>query len=393
MPTPPADLLTPVLVVTSFGIPHVGGASTHIELLARALRERGRLQSLIALGNFAGRRSVGYLLRRITRPDAAIAAALEEARDVLERAIRAELALNRSCTVVHAHDPLAAAAASRARGPGVALVHTIHGPWSRENATMHRRPRPRHQATVERIEREAFAAADGFIAVDQGQADLVARDFLADPSRVAVIANAVDVDELPARGRSGVPEPFLLVPRRLVPKNGVEFAIRAFAGRGELPRLVIAGDGPLRSELEALTRQLGAERRVTFLGDVDRPRLLPMIAAATAVVVPSVPVNGVVEATSLAVLEAMGSRVPVIGSAIGGIAEIMAPGCGILVPPGDTAALARAMEEVVAMAPSARTALGENARARVQSAYGVGRWLTQTATAYRAALARVGGAE
>jgi glycosyltransferase involved in cell wall biosynthesis len=296
--------------------------------------------------------------------------------------------LRPSVAVVHTHDPLATCAALGARPPGVAVVQTVHGPWSRENATMHRRARPRYQARMEAIERAAFAGADRFIAVDQGQADLAVRDFGVDPRRIAVIPNAVDVESLPAPpSASAAGEPFLLVPRRLVPKNGVEFAIRAVARLGPgSPRLVVAGDGPLRADLEALARELSVAGRVTFLGDVDRAELLPMVSAATAVLVPSVPVNAIVEATSLAVLEAMASRVPVVGSRIGGIAEIMADGSGVLVPPGDPDALAGAIRTVLALGPGERAALGERARARVGTAYGVDVWLRRIRGVYREAV-------
>jgi glycosyltransferase involved in cell wall biosynthesis len=104
------------------------------------------------------------------------------------------------------------------------------------------------------------------------------------------------------------------------------------------------------------------------------------------VLVPSVPVNAIVEATSLAVLEAMASRVPVIGSNIGGIAEIMGDGSGFLVPAGDVEALAAAMQSVAALPASERERLGEKARARVRAAYGSDAWLARIVEVYRAAV-------
>jgi glycosyltransferase involved in cell wall biosynthesis len=239
---------------------------------------------------------------------------------------------------------------------------------------------------MESVEREAFTAADLLVAVDQGQADYVVRDFGVDPRRVIVIPNAVDVDAFPAPAERR-DSPFLLVPRRLVPKNGVEFALRAFARvRGGPLRLLIAGDGPLRPDLQRLAAELGVATRVVFLGNVNRAELLAMMGEAVAVLVPSVPVNGIVEATSLAVLEGMASRVPVIGSSIGGVAEIMAGGHGVLVPAADATALAAAIERIVEMTAYERKVLVERARARVRDAYGVDAWMRRLTAVYERAL-------
>lgn len=384
MPNAPDPCAPPVLLATSFRIPHAGGASTHIETLAAALRARGRLAGLVT-PRALHRRSPGWWVLRAVRRDAAYARSLDLACDDLARGLDRAFARG-APAVVHAHDPLAAFAAARVRRPGVPVVQTVHGPWSREDATMHRRPGARRLVRMQAIEREAFARTDVVIAVDRGQAEVTVRDFGVDPRRIAVVPNAVDVDGLP----TAAPErgaPFLLVPRRLVPKNGVDVAIRAWAlvsARGE--RLVVAGDGPLRGQLEALARALGVADRIRFLGELERPRLLPLLARAAAVLVPSVPVNGVVEATSLAVLEAMGSGVPVVGSRLGGIAEIAAGDCALLVPPGDSAALAEAIERLRRMPAGERGALVERARARVRTEYGVEAWMHQVDAAYGAAL-------
>jgi glycosyltransferase involved in cell wall biosynthesis len=375
-----------VLLVTNWKIPHVGGASTHIETLAAALRDRGMLQGLITL---TGRRTLRYVLSRVLHPEVAFARAQEMALERLQCAVRDRLTAGDIPSVIHTHDPLATCSAARARGRLPPIVQTVHGPWSRENTTMQRRPRQRLRAMMEAIEREAFAAADLLLAVDQGQADRVIEDFGVDRGRVVVIPNAVDVNALPVSAGKVEWEPFILVPRRLVPKNGVEFAIRATARLSErAPRLIVAGDGPQRASLEQLAHGLGIAARVSFLGGIERPQLLALMSRATAVLVPSVPVNGVVEATSLAVLEGMASRIPVIGSNIGGIAEIIVPGCGVLVPAGDAAALAKAIQDVLHMPAPVRAELVERARARVRTAYGIDTWMHRISAAYRCALGR-----
>jgi glycosyltransferase involved in cell wall biosynthesis len=386
MTTPTEATAVRVLLVTSWKIPHVGGASTHIEVLTAALRDRGMLHGLVTL---TGRRTLRYVLGRVLQPDAAFARAQEMALERLRCTVRDRLTESDVPSVLHTHDPGATCSAARARGRLPPIVQTVHGPWSRENTTMQRSPRPRLRAMMESIEREAFTAADLLLAVDQGQADRVVEDFGVDRGRVVVIPNAVDVETLPVSAGTVDCEPFILVPRRLVPKNGVEFAIRAIARLSDrTPKLVIAGDGPLRASLEQLARGLGVAARVSFLGGVARPQLLALMSRAAAVLVPSVPVNAVVEATSLAVLEAMASHIPVIGSNIGGIAEIIAPGCGVLVSAGDAAELADAIQDILHMAAPARAELVERARARVRAAYGIDTWMRRISAAYQHVLGR-----
>ena len=156
------------------------------------------------------------------------------------------------------------------------------------------------------------------------------------------------------------------------------------------PRVVVAGDGPLRGSLEALARRLGGSLEVEFLGAVERGRLLTRLRRAKAVVLPSVPVRGAVEGMPLAALEAMAVGVPVVGSDLGGLTELLGDGHGRLVPPGDPVALAEGLRAVLSLAPPDRRAWVERARARVRLRYGLETWLDATLRAYaRAARGRL----
>jgi glycosyltransferase involved in cell wall biosynthesis len=227
--------------------------------------------------------------------------------------------------------------------------------------------------------------------VDGGQAEVLRNDFHVSSDRLRIIRNAVDADEVvrlsggdvrPA-SRSGT----FVVPRRLVRKNGVEFAIRALAHEEAAAfRLVIAGEGPELRRLKKVARRSGVAGRVRFLGSMDHARLLPLMKAACGVIVPSVPFGGVVEATSLAVLEAMAGGVPVIGSDIGGIAEIISSReLGYLVQPGRPEAIARAMKAIHDLDDEARTERIERAREHVTKEFSVSRWMTAVLAAYEAA--------
>lgn len=375
--------------MTSLAIPHVGGASSHFELLERELRRRGLLSGLVTgsmAASWIGLRAAAALCVGAgwERPRASL---LDRTVRKLARLLATEVRAPR--TLFHCHDPLASCAALEVRRPGDAVVQTVHGPLSREVVAAGRyRSGGAVARTLNALERSAFGRVDTLFAVDGGQAAILSDEFDVPADRVRIIPNAVDVDEV-VRLSGGEPATAIqrdtfLVPRRLVRKNGVEFAIRALAHEEAAAfRLVIAGDGPELGRLKGIARSSGVTGRVRFLGPVGRDRLLPMMKAACGVLVPSFPFGGVVEATSLAVLEAMACGAPVIGSDIGGIVEIVSSrDLGTLVQPGRSDAIARAMKAVHDLDEVARAAQIERGRDHVRRNFGVSQWMTQILGAY-----------
>jgi glycosyltransferase involved in cell wall biosynthesis len=381
----------PVVLVTSFTIPHVGGASRHFELLERELRRRGLLSRRVTgsmAASWIGLRAAAALGVKAgwERPRAAL---LDRTVKNLARLL--EAGPRAPTTLFHCHDPLASCAALMVRRPGDAVIQTVHGPLSREVVAAGYGAGGAVARRLHALERSAFDRVDMLLPVDAGQAAILRDEFDVPGRRVRIVRNAVDVDEVVRLSggelRVAIRHDTFLVPRRLVRKNGVEFAIRAL-GHEEASafRLVIAGDGPERGRLKRIVRGSGLTGRVRFLRSVGHDRLLPMMRAACGVVVPSFPFGGVVEATSLAVLEAMAGGTPVIGSDIGGIAEIISsPDLGSLVRPGDSGAIARAMKAVHDLDGEARTSRVERARQHVREAFGVSRWMTEILGAYEAA--------
>jgi glycosyltransferase involved in cell wall biosynthesis len=131
----------------------------------------------------------------------------------------------------------------------------------------------------------------------------------------------------------------ILVPRRLFPKNGVEYLVRAVPEiRAEIPgiRVLVIGDGPERSRLEELARDLGVSDRIDFLGASPHEAMPGILASGEIAVFPSL-----MEATSVAALEAMACERPVLATNVGGLPEIVDEGVGGLVQPRDPGGLAR----------------------------------------------------
>ena len=129
----------------------------------------------------------------------------------------------------------------------------------------------------------------------------------------------------------------LVVPRRLFPKNGVEYFVRALPAivAGADVDAVVIGDGPERDRLGALARELGVAGRIEFLGARPHAEMPGLLCSGDLAVFPSL-----VEATSVAALECMACGLPVAASAVGGLPEIVDDSVGGLFPAADPEALA-----------------------------------------------------
>lgn len=149
---------------------------------------------------------------------------------------------------------------------------------------------------------------------------------------------------------------------RLVREKGVHVLVDAFAAvrRGLEARLLILGDGPARTALEAQVRALGLTDAVAFTGYLDRERMEATLEQATLQVVPSLWDEPFGNVTT----EAMMRGTPVIASAVAGQRDIVRDGVdGFLVPPGDAETLAVRMRTLVLDAALADR-LGAAGRAR-----------------------------
>ena len=136
----------------------------------------------------------------------------------------------------------------------------------------------------------------------------------------------------------------LVAPRRLFPKNGVEYLVRAVPLLLDSlsVELVIVGDGPERGRLETLAGELGVSERIRFLGARPHPEMPGILSSADLAVFPSL-----MEATSVGALEAMACQLPVAASDVGGLPEIVDDEVGTLFPPRDPEGLAAAVVDLV----------------------------------------------
>jgi len=155
---------------------------------------------------------------------------------------------------------------------------------------------------------------------------------------------------------------------RLVEKKGYPVlldALATLARQGRRVSCTIIGSGPCRPEIESAVSRLGLSSVVSLLGarthqDVaEAHRLCDVFVQASVVLA-----NGDRDGTPNSLLEAMASGVCVVASDVAGIPEVVVPGCGVLVAPGDSAALAGALARI-ADDPGLGRRLGAAARSHV----------------------------
>jgi glycosyltransferase involved in cell wall biosynthesis len=164
---------------------------------------------------------------------------------------------------------------------------------------------------------------------------------------------------------------------RLSDEKGVDVLIEAVATLPDV-RLDVAGDGPARPRLEADAAALGLGERVTFHGRLDPEPLQNLLRASAVAAVPS----RWYENMPLAVLEAFAVGVPVVGTALGGLPELIEPGAdGDLVAPNDPAALGRSLSALV-RDPARAFQMGRAARAKVERAYSPGAHIERLTALY-----------
>jgi glycosyltransferase involved in cell wall biosynthesis len=193
------------------------------------------------------------------------------------------------------------------------------------------------------------------------------------------------LDVGPANARHGSADRLRLVTvGRLVPVKGFEYLIRAIAElgpRGHDVSLTIVGDGPERSQLEALALDLGVADRIQFAGWQSDVR--SFLDSADVFVLPTLG-----EGFGLSILEAMGRGLPVISTDTMAIPEIVIDGqTGRLVSTKDPVALAGAIRELLER-PAWRVELGRAGHARATAMFSVDRMVERFEALYDGLMAR-----
>jgi glycosyltransferase involved in cell wall biosynthesis len=361
---------------------NIAGAETHLLMLLAGLRKRQIDAQLILLVEPA-KPMDDYVQAAESRgiPVTRMIIAGDFDPTLLPR-LRGALRLLRP-RIVHTHlfhADLYGALAAKWLGRGTVVISSRHN----DNAFRRREP-------YRSLNRWLWRMTDAGIAISESIARFAVEVEGAPPPKIQTIVYGLEAaSQTPAerqatrrhmREQLGIEAdaPVAGIVCRLVEQKGVSYGLQAFAQvAAQIPNacLLIAGDGPLRTQLEAEAAALGLGDAVRFLG--WRDDVAQLMHAFDLLLVPSI-----WEGFGLVILEAMAHQLPTVASAVSAIPEIVVDGeTGLLVPPRDVDALAGALVSLFVDVPL-RKHMGMLAEDRLESHFSAARMVDETIALYR----------
>jgi glycosyltransferase involved in cell wall biosynthesis len=366
--------------------------SLHIDT-ARSWRG-GQNQVLLTVN---GLREIGDRAALVAHPDGELLRRAAEGLDLIPFAARSEMDLSAAWRfsrvlkrlrpdVIHAHDPHGVAIAALAlpmsgSGPSPALVASRRVDFHLKNNS---------------LSRWKHRQVDCFIAASEAIRRMLLSDGVP-ADRAVTVHEGVDISHIVAAPAVNVHEalwlphhaPLVGNVAALVPHKGQRYLIEAaHLVVREIPdaRFVIFGEGELREHLERLVHEHNLEKHVLLPG--FRTDILGCIKGFDVFAMSSV-----TEGLGTSLLDAMACQTPIVATRTGGIPEIVEDGVnGLLVPPRDAPALARAIVRLLNDQTRRRT-MGEAGFTRVNERFTVERMVAQTAAVYRRLVRGTGVAE
>lgn len=218
-----------------------------------------------------------------------------------------------------------------------------------------------------------------------------------DPSKLVEMPNGVDAtlfapgtDEAGVRAGEDIPAnavvaAFVATLDRAHHFKRLDVALEAIARLDhDRVHLLVAGGGELLDDFRAQAARLGVAERVHFLGAVPHSRLPAVLRAADLLLLTTEPP----ESFGIVLIEAMAAGLPTVATEYPGVRAVVDEGeTGLLVPPGDSAAVAEAVRRLVEAGPSGRAAMGAAGRERAERLWSWPRLLDRMDAAYAEAIA------
>ncbi|WP_301102832.1 glycogen synthase [Propionivibrio sp.] len=397
-----------VLLMTNEFPPNIyGGAGVHVEYLSREL---SRLTPVEVRSFQEQAFSQGQLKVLGTKIDVSGYACSKELISPL-KALATCLAFNTQgieADIVHCHTWYAHFGGIMAKLLyGIPLVITVHSleplrPWKREQIG-------RGYDLSSWVEKTALEMADAIVAVSSSTREDILRLFDVDPARVPVIANGIDTDEYTqtldrsvlAKYSIDPDQPYVLFVGRMTRQKGLLYLLRAITQLDADTQVVLCAgesDTPeLQRELESIIAELRAHRPgIVWIPEmVSRQTTIALYSQAAVFCCPSI-----YEPFGIINLEAMACGTAVVGSRVGGIAEVVVDGeTGLLIdanispamphdpmdPEGFSSALAEGIKRLIRN-PELRKKMGAAGRQRVLDNYSWHSVAEQTLSLYKSLL-------
>ncbi len=378
-----------ILLLTSDFLPNIGGMATHALELARAHVQNGHTLHLVHPVYAAGEDSVeemeGFTVHNLfvdrSTPRIKHLVYIRRVREYIRRLHAAQ-----RFDVLHWHDLTPNCWTTWTLRRDIPLVWTNH---TSNYLEMFETPAGRRKIRL------FLGHADAIISPSRELYEKSTATGIA-PARNFYIPNGVDAAKFRPDNSFGVIDkdygldparPVIICPRRLEPKNGVEYFIRAVpivrAQHPDVQFLIVGGGFPdERKRFEEMLRESGQAADVFFTGNVPNTAMPKFYALSTIAALPSL-----MAATSISGLEAMASGLPLVGTKVGGIPEIIEDGTsGVLVDPRSPEQLAEQFIRLLGD-DALRGSLGRGARTRVEQVFAWPEIARRTVDVYEKAIA------
>jgi len=225
------------------------------------------------------------------------------------------------------------------------------------------------------------------LSVSHAVKEIMIREAFFARDRISVLYSGIDVSRFKDRQRGKVRKELCLpdqvtvmgIVARLSEEKGISYLLEAIPHvlkRYSNLHLLIAGDGPIKDKLKNLSVRMGLEQNVIFLG--YRNDIPEFMTDFDLLVMPSL-----TEGFPLTLLEGMAAGLPIVATRVGGIPEIITDGIeGILIPPREPDALAKAIIRVLRDKESGKT-MGLAARKKVEQEFSVEKMVAETEKVYQ----------
>jgi len=363
-----------IAFVSIINLKNIGGVRSYVEGLSSAMKANGNSVKSISLANLPLQKHIKN--SKISDPNAEKISAYMGAAKVVKWLYFLKSMFWKPDIVlfqdVISYNTLATIAIKQ--GAKVALTaHTYLADEAVANKFINEGSRT-HKYLLDE-EAKAYKSAETIITVDKRIKKYIVDNFKINENKVFDFINFTDterfkpINKTEARNILGWPtdEKIIVCPRKLNIKNGVIYAAKA-AKEVELKdfKLYFCGDGEVKGEIQKIISEDKTTDKVKLLGDINPDKMPYVYSAADYMVVPSITVHGMEEATSIATLEAQACEKVVIASNVGGLKQIIETNrTGVLVEQKSPKEIAKSVERLD-KDPELKIKIEKNARKYVK---------------------------
>ncbi|MCL0067941.1 glycosyltransferase family 4 protein, partial [Peptococcaceae bacterium] len=367
-----------ILIISSDPIPHTGGKSTHILNLKKGLEHKGHevlVFSPSSISKYLFWLIVSIPIRAVKLFNKeSVPYFYKSARMFLMSFILKWIKKYNAVDVINCQDTFAVLTAQRVfkNIPVILTMHTYIAVEITFDKSDIKQNTKRYEQ-LEKLETNIINSVQGIVCVDSRIKEHIKSYFKG--KNICMIPNFTDTDKfvpineqeksiLKGKYKLDKFDNIILSTRRLVEKNGVIYAVQAIKHLDLKFNacLVLTGDGPQKEKILHYVKENNIEDKVVFLGNVPNEEIVELYNLSDIVVIPSVTVRGLQEATSLSAIEAMSCGVPVVASNIGGLKELISNGeTGFLVEEKNALAIAEQCAKLLED-EGLRKSIGKNAR-------------------------------